>query len=74
MTLERDYSLTEVAEALGMSYRWLHQQVRDGAAHQRYGNRIRFTSEQVDALRRRFAAGATSATAPITARRGRRSA
>ena len=72
MTLERDYSMAEVADALGMSYRWLHQQVREGAAHQRYGNRIRFTSEQVDALRRRFTAGAVPAAGPITARRGRR--
>ena len=69
MTLQRDYSMTEVAEALGMSYRWVRHQVQTGAAHQRYGNRIRFTPEQVEALRARFA----SAPAPkgVTARRGR---
>ena len=51
MSLEPDYSLQEVAEALGMNERWVRDRVREGAEHQRYGHKIRFTSEQVDKLR-----------------------
>lgn len=51
MTLSPDYTLKQVAAALGMSERWIRQQVADGAEHIRYGNRIRFTSEQVEKLR-----------------------
>lgn len=50
--LDRDYTLEEVADALGMSTRWVRDRIRlDGAAHQRYGRLIRFTAEQVAALR-----------------------
>ncbi|MBS45336.1 MAG: hypothetical protein CMH83_19630 [Nocardioides sp.] len=50
--LDRDYTLSEVAEALGMSERWVRDRIRlDGIAHQRYGRGIRFTAEQVAALR-----------------------
>lgn len=53
MTLETDYTAEEVAEALGMSPRWVRQQVNEhGAAHQRYGHKLRFTAEQVEALRK----------------------
>lgn len=49
-----DYDLEEVAGALGMSPRWVRDRIRlDGAAHQRYGNKIRFTAEQVEQLRAR---------------------
>lgn len=51
MTLSKDYTLTEVAEALGMSERWVRAKVKDGAEHMRYGLKIRFTAEQVDRLR-----------------------
>lgn len=51
MTLEPDYSLEEVAEALGMSPKWVRRQVQGGAEHQRYGHKIRFTEAQVDRLR-----------------------
>lgn len=51
MTIEPDYTLAEVAEALGMSERWIRGKVADGAAHQRYGHKIRFTPAQVEELR-----------------------
>lgn len=52
MTLSRDYTLDEVAEALGMSTRWVRDRVNlDGAEHIRYGHKIRFTAKQVDDLR-----------------------
>lgn len=51
MTLPQDYSLSEVADALGMSERWVRARIKDGAEHQRYGHKIRFTAEQVDQLR-----------------------
>lgn len=50
--LEPDYSLEEVADALGMSTRWVRDRIRlDNAEHTRYGHRIRFTAEQVAKLR-----------------------
>lgn len=49
--LPRDYSIDEVKAALGMSERWLRARIADGAEHQRYGNRILFTAEQVERLR-----------------------
>lgn len=58
MTLEPDYDLDEVAAALGMSAKWVRKQVSLGAAHQRYGHKIRFTANQVEELR------ANHATAP----------
>lgn len=50
--LEPDYTLEEVAEALGMSTRWVRDRIRlDGAEHVRYGKHIRFTRDQVAQLR-----------------------
>lgn len=50
--LEKDFTIEEVAKALGMSTRWVRDRIRlDGAEHQRYGSRTRFTAEQVAALR-----------------------
>lgn len=50
--LEPDYSLTEVASAIGMSTRWIRDRVKhDGAEHLKYGHKIRFTAAQVDKLR-----------------------
>jgi predicted DNA-binding protein YlxM (UPF0122 family) len=50
--LAKDYGLDEVAEALGMSTRWVRDQCKNnGAVHNRYGNKIRFTAEQVEQLR-----------------------
>lgn len=52
MSLTKDYTLDEVADALGMSTRWVRDRIRlDGAAHMRYGHVIRFTEEQVAELR-----------------------
>jgi hypothetical protein len=51
MDLERDYTLDEVAEALGMSTRWVRQRIQAGAEHQRYGRKIRFTRKQFEDLR-----------------------
>lgn len=52
MTVEPDYPLKDVAEAIGMSTRWIRDRIRlDGAEHIRYGNRIRFTQAQVEKLR-----------------------
>lgn len=50
--LARDYTLEEVAKALGMSTRWVRDRIKnDGAEHLRYGHKIRFTADQVDKLR-----------------------
>lgn len=54
--LPRDYSLGEVAEALGMSTRWVRERIKVGAPHQRYGHKIAFTAEQVEQLRASHAA------------------
>lgn len=52
MNLERDYSLTEIAEAVGMSTRWVRDRCNiDKVAHIRYGNKIRMTADQVKELR-----------------------
>lgn len=51
MTLPTTYTLAEVAEALGMSQRWVRTQIKNGAAHMRGGQKIRFTEEQYEALR-----------------------
>ena len=71
--LPQDYSLEEVATALGMSPRWVRDRIRlDNAEHQRYGHKIRFTAEQVEKLR----AAHTTATVvePVTTGRKKRSA
>jgi hypothetical protein len=65
--LEPDYSLTEVAKAIGMSTRWIRDRVNDPddpAEHLRYGHKIRFTDAQVKALRARHTKAAPS---PVTA-------
>jgi DNA-binding Lrp family transcriptional regulator len=51
LDLRPDFDLDQVAKALGMSPRWVRDRVKDGAEHQRYGRKIRFTSEQVEKLR-----------------------
>lgn len=51
MTLDEDYTMEDVAEALRMSPRWVRARVADGAEHQRYGHKIRFTEAQVEKLR-----------------------
>lgn len=56
--LEPDYSLADVAQALGMSTRWVRDRIRKGengegppVEHLRYGHKIRFTATQVDKIR-----------------------
>ena len=50
--LEPDFTLEEVADALRMSTRWVRDRIRlDGAEHNRYGLKIRFTASQVQSLR-----------------------
>ena len=51
LKLAKDFDLNEVAEALGMSTRWVRQKCKEGAVHNRYGQKIRFTAEQVEMLR-----------------------
>jgi predicted DNA-binding protein YlxM (UPF0122 family) len=53
--LAKDYSLAEVAEAIGMSERWIRDRIKaDGVEHIRYGHKIRFTTDQVEKLRGRY--------------------
>lgn len=70
MSLEQDYTIKQVAEALQMSEGWVRKRVWEGAAHQRYGHKIAFTRAQVDALRASFESAPT--TQAITATRRRR--
>lgn len=51
MTLPKTYSLEEVAEAIGMSPRWVRDRCKDGAVHVRAGRKIKFTEEQYEQLR-----------------------
>ena len=71
MTLAKDHTIAEVSEALEMSTRWVRDQIAAGASHQRYGNRIRFTDAQVEALKARFTKSPVEAGI-TTSRRGRR--
>lgn len=53
--LDVDYTLLEVADALGMSTRWLRGKIKaDKLEHQGYGHKIKFTAGQVDAIRARY--------------------
>lgn len=49
--LDIDYGLPEIAQAVGMSERWVRQKVKDGAEHQRYGAKIKMTATQIAKLR-----------------------
>lgn len=52
-SLEPDYTLEEVAEAMKMSTRWVRDRVNlDGADHRRYGHKIRFSEAQFEALKK----------------------
>lgn len=54
-TLPRDYTLVEVAAALGMSTRWLRDKIKaDHLEHLEYGHKIKFTADQVEAIRDRY--------------------
>lgn len=56
--LTPDYTLEEVARALGMSTRWVRDRIKAGergdqsyVEHIRRGHKIRFTADQVEKLR-----------------------
>lgn len=69
--LAHDYTLEQVAEALGMSTRWLRDRIKnDKLEHQKYGHKIKFTAEQVEAIRARYAAQPVEE--PITTGRKKR--
>lgn len=77
--LEKDFTIGEVAEAIGMSPRWIRDRISDGehgrgpeVEHIRYGHKIRFTPEQVEKLR--AAHTKAPASASMTTGRKRRSA
>lgn len=70
--LAKDFTTVEVAEALGMSERWVRQKVAEGAVHNRYGHKIRFTAEQVEMLRSSCTKSPVAAS--ITTGRGRKKA
>ena len=73
--LQADYDIDEVAAALGMSVRWVRARIYEGAAHQRYGHKIKFTPAQVEELRAKHTkAPAPEAEGPITTGRKRKSA
>lgn len=59
-TPEADYTLSETAEALKVSTRWIRDRIKAGmdtssdapfVEHIRRGNKIMFTAEQVEKLR-----------------------
>lgn len=67
--LTPDYSLIEVAKAIGMSTRWIRDRVNDEddpAEHLRYGHKIRFTEAQVAKLREQHTKAAPSPVTAIT--------
>lgn len=70
--LPRDYTLAEVADALGMSERWVRDRINhDDAEHLRYGHKIRFTAAQVDKLRESHTKSPAPAKGSITTGRKR---
>lgn len=68
--LEKDFDLNEVADALGMSPRWVRDRCKEGAEHNRYGQKIRFTAAQVQSLREAHKKNPTPVS--ITTGRGRK--
>lgn len=67
--LDPDFTLKQVASAIGMSERWIRQRIADGAEHQRYGHKIRFTPAQVQALRESHAANTQPANVVTTGKK-----
>lgn len=67
--LDPDFTLKQVASAIGMSERWIRQRIAEGAAHQRYGHKIRFTPAQVQALRESHAANTAPANVVTTGKK-----
>lgn len=71
MTLEPEYTYEEVAEILRMSPRWVRARVKDGAEHQRYGHKVRFTESQIEKLRASHATNAVQVKQSVTTGRRR---
>lgn len=80
--LTKDYGLKEVAQALGMSERWVRDRIKEGQEgegpaieHIRYGEsknaKIRFTAEQVEKLRGQFTKAAPLPQSITTGRKKR---
>lgn len=51
--LAKDYTLNDVAKALGMSERWVRSKLPQ-VEHTRYGHKVRFTTEQFEAFKAQF--------------------
>jgi len=52
---EKDFDLAAVAAEMGMSERWVRQEIaRHKPKHSRYGQKIRFTREQLDTFKAIF--------------------
>jgi hypothetical protein len=80
-TPETDYTLTETAKALKVSTRWIRDRIKAGAdpdsdspfvEHIRRGNKIMFTTEQVEKLRHSDAQTPPVVVESITTGRKRR--
>lgn len=72
MTLPQTYTLNDVADALGMSERWVREQVKNGATCMRLGRKIRFTEAHYEELRASMTR--SPAAQSVTTGRKRRSA
>jgi transposase-like protein len=72
MSLEPNYSVEEVARALGMSTKWVYKQVKDGAEHIKFGHKIKMTAAQVDKLRAKNTRSVAPAEQSVTTGRKRR--
>lgn len=71
--LTPDFTLNEVAKALGMSPRWLRDRIKfDKVEHLRYGHKIRFTAEQVEKLRSQFTVAPAPTSTQVTTGRKKR--
>lgn len=77
---DKDYTLTETAEALQVSPKWIRNRIKAGTEgtgpfveHIRRGHKIMFTSEQVEKLRMSGAQTPPVAESITTGRRKRAS-
>lgn len=71
--LARDFTIEDVMAALGMSERWLRRKIAEGAEHQRYGHKIRFTAEQVEKLKAAHTKAPESESITTGRKKGKRS-
>lgn len=71
--LPKTYTLDEVADAIGMSERWVRGKLKD-VEHMRAGHKIRFTQAQYEAFRASLATNPDSVSRSITTGRSRKKA